>query len=141
MSNEQLENLEQLGRRAVACKHFRWMPGMRTDEGWRVIRGSKESRCWAYDENPENWEIADNRLEDYNLPDLSDPATIGCLLALVRWAWDSPSAYAMPWGISPQSGTPGGWSMMVAPDDTLPTAKLSAPTEAAALVAALEAAP
>ena len=87
MTTEQLEQIEELARRAVACKRWRWMPGMRTSEGWRVIRGSTESGCWAYDENPENWQVADNRIEDGTLPDLTDPATLGCLLALVREAW------------------------------------------------------
>lgn len=30
------------------------------------------------------------------LPDFSDPATLGCLLALVREAWDDPSLYLAP---------------------------------------------
>tara|TARA_R110000868_G_scaffold45924_1_gene152104 strand:+ start:43 stop:327 length:285 start_codon:yes stop_codon:yes gene_type:complete len=41
----------------------------------------------AYDENPENWQVADNYFQDGKIPDLSDPATLGCLLALVREAW------------------------------------------------------
>ena len=63
-----------LSRRAVACKGWRWMPGMR----W-----------WTDDDR--------GRLDDYQpeymarstdaLPDLTDAATVGCLLALVREAY------------------------------------------------------
>jgi hypothetical protein len=66
-----------LARRAVACKAWRWMPGMR----W-----------WSDDDH--------GRLDDFQpeymgrpadaLPDLTDPATVGCLLALVRKAWGDP---------------------------------------------------
>ena len=87
MTTEQLEQIEELARRAVACKRWRWMPGMRTTEGWRVIRNRTESSCMAYDENPENWQVADNYFQDGKIPDLRDPATLGCLLALVREAW------------------------------------------------------
>lgn len=68
------EAMTDLARRAVACKGWRWMPGMR----W-----------WTEDDL--------GRLDDYQpeymgrphdaLPDLTDPATLGCLLALVREAW------------------------------------------------------
>ena len=155
--------LEALARRAVACKHWRWMPGMLVMSDPTAVPRVIGSPIWPSDlrarvtsavlgrwfgvgefcvDHPdaEHETMSGDDLPD-TLPDLSDPATMGCLLALVREAWGSPSAYAMPWGISPQRQTPEGWSMMVRPDDTLPTAKLSAPTEAAALVAALEAAP
>lgn len=83
MSNEQLEKFEQLGRRAVACKHWRWMPGMMTCGGWRVIAISEgRSVCAKYDFvviSPEHDAI----------PDLRDPATVGCLLDLVREAHDN----------------------------------------------------
>jgi hypothetical protein len=55
-----------LGVRLVACKHFRPMPGMRDLQG----------RTWTPDLL---WRW--NRTIDR--PDLRDPATLGCLLALV----------------------------------------------------------
>jgi len=125
-------DLETLARRAVACPRWRWMPGMRTSEGWRVIRGGKESRCWAYDENPANWEVAENRIEDGTIPDLSDPATLGCLLALVREAHADPQAHVVKLvhGLV-------GWQAWNSETYIAP----KRPTEAEALVAALEAAP
>ena len=133
MEAEQLEDLEQLGRRAVACKQWRWMPGMRTSEGWRVIRGSTESRCWAYDENPENWQVADNYFQDGKLPDFSDSPTVGALFYLVRAAW-GPTVYLI---------AQGGWLVQGArlPDGSTINLGICRPTEVEALVAALEAAP
>lgn len=121
-----------LARRAVACKRWRWMPGMRTSEGWRVIRGSTESRCWAYDENPENWQVADNPIEDGTLPDLSDPATLGCLLALVRKAWNNPNVTS--YRTHPMTQNPP-WKVEIS------MRLFCGDNEVEALVAALEAAP
>jgi hypothetical protein len=44
MSTEPLENLEELARRAVACKRWRWMPGMRYQVGGTVGRLT-DSQC------------------------------------------------------------------------------------------------
>jgi hypothetical protein len=62
-------------------------------------------------------------------PDLTDPATLGCLLALVREATGDREAHTVP-------GVLRGWRCVVGG-----IASVVAPTEAAALVAALEAAP
>ncbi len=68
------EQMIELARRAVACKGWRWMPGMR----W-----------WTEDDRGR----LDNFQPEYMgrppgaLPDLTDPATLGCLLALVRAAY------------------------------------------------------
>lgn len=61
------EEATALGKRLVACKHFRPMPGMRDLQG----------RTWTPDLL---WRW--NRTIDR--PDLRDPATLGCVLALVR---------------------------------------------------------
>jgi len=120
----------ELGRRAVACGVWRWMPGMLVarDEVWgpragvsvRVsVEASKDSFWLA-----EGWE-----------PVVSDPATLGCLLALVREAWGDPTLSAA-WAarrwyiVTPVRGV--GFDALKAID---------APDELSALVAALEAAP
>jgi hypothetical protein len=59
--------MEELAKRAVACKHWRWMAGMSDKQGFRFIGPLFEDRASA----------------DSALPDLSDPATLGCLLSLV----------------------------------------------------------
>jgi len=66
------EELMELSRRLVACKNWRWMPGMKV--GNDRIMDESETREVRSDE----------------LPDLTDPATLGCLLALVREAWGDP---------------------------------------------------
>ena len=69
------------------------------------------------------------------VPDLTDPATLGCLLALVREAWGDPEAHLALGG--------GGWVLMSGESRVADVVYPSPAgrTEAAALVAALEAAP
>jgi len=133
--------LETLARRAVACKHWRWMPGMRgswrgLDGYWfRVVR-IQGSVVQCYDETSWSWENADTNIKPDDLPDLRDPATLGCLLALVREAHNAPAAYLMgsvskQWVVHHFAEPEGYWK---------PLTKWQR-TEAAALVAALEAAP
>ena len=89
MTEEQIA----LARRAVACKGWRWMAGMATNSKFRrVVDACPVERvpCCAeegatYDDCHAVWlEHADL------LPDLTDPATLGCLLALVREAHGAP---------------------------------------------------
>ena len=82
MSNQ--TSLEELGRRAVTCKHWRWMPGM--------LLLPHVDGCECCEDR--NFPRRAARLPavfttDIDVPDLSDPATLGCLLHLVRQAWGS----------------------------------------------------
>ena len=121
-----------LARRAVACKGWRWRRGMVAicDNGWPVLRGTD---TWEWDAHG-GWPGGPPRaellaaLQRELLPDLTDPATIGCLLALVREAWGQPRLHARP---------DGHWWRMHADE---PAAFVYA-SESEALVAALEAAP
>lgn len=83
MTTEQLEVLEKLARRAVACKRWRWMPGMLSNKDLRVTRCDDDGYVVGYYENLSY--IAE--CVSGSTPDLSDPATLGCLLALVRESW------------------------------------------------------
>ena len=127
-------SMEDLARRAVACKRWRWMPGMKArtaDSKVPVLVCRTEGRTAVVLEGGHAtavgwWSSA--RL----LPDLTDPATLGCLLHLVREAWGDRTMSTMTpkWEVWFVAGAPGSASGG-------PIAK----TEAEALVAALEAAP
>lgn len=64
-------NIEKLGRLAVTCPRWRWMPGMLMIVGMTTMRIQREG---------------DEKVDRCGIPDLSDPATLGCLLHLVREA-------------------------------------------------------
>ena len=106
-----------LAKRAVACKGWRWMPGMRwiglvpANTGRILVFRSPSGPVGAY------------------LPDLTDHATVGCLLALVREAKGAPLLQLTNSGI--------GWTPWI-PDPLW--AGTMCDTEAEALVAALESA-
>lgn len=99
----------ELARRAVACKHWRWMPGMlvmSTNNYHRPARiESLDGDCYGLTVIPgdggpvlashHEWGVAGSFPRGCTIPDLADPATLGCLLALVREAWGDPEAHAM----------------------------------------------
>jgi len=72
----------ELSERVVKCPNFYWMPGMRclpTEGMVTVPLRLTDDLNWPHDLG-------------LRLPDISDPATLGCLLALVREAWVDPTA-------------------------------------------------
>jgi hypothetical protein len=105
-------------RNAVACKAWRWMPGMRFQVGSIVARLT-DNQCKG--KLPL---VADA------LPDLADPATLGCLLAIVRDAHGDATIFAECHPVGDR------WQCHSADGGIFG----SADTEAAALVAALQAA-
>ena len=141
MTYEQTE----LAKRAIACKGFRWVPGMLAvrvrspvffSEG--VDPSHLVGRSYRVTEVRESTvhcagEAFLKTLLNF-APDLTDPATLGCLLALVREAWGMPTGITVSyssdedlWGVSWSGATHGGWCGR-------------GKTEAEALVAALESA-
>lgn len=89
------KKLESLARRAVACKRWRWMPGMAVLPLDGVPNRVVSVETGVVYEEVETYpsEMTERLLgrhwcgqwrECGMLPDLSDPATLGCLLALVR---------------------------------------------------------
>ena len=119
----------ELAKRAVACKGWRWMPGMLAVPTEGMVTAPlrlMDDRDWPHDLG-------------LRLPDLTDPATLGCLLALVREAWGAPRALVRLSSngksfhvFDVDRVTVGGnWAAWLSDD--------RCPTEAHALVAALEA--
>ena len=95
------DDLIKLARRAVACKNWRWMRGMNTTTGDTFIAFSDcdEAYWLAHPDDPCEVEPIAGLL-----PDLCDPATLGCVLALVREAWGQPEmccccSIAPGWGV------------------------------------------
>ena len=74
---------EELARRAVASKHWRWMPGMNTIGDIRVLYQADDD-SGEYDLYCDGGYLSSK----YVLPDFTDDATIGCLQRLVCYAWN-----------------------------------------------------
>ena len=79
-----------IAKRAVACRGWRWMPGMRTLGAWRVV-DADETGIDATTDMGDAWRGKTLPPIMSSLPDLTDPATLGCLLALVREARGEPT--------------------------------------------------
>jgi hypothetical protein len=147
----------ELARRAVACRHWRWLPGMRAvrcpdKPALCHIRHSEDDyretnvRITAVLGRGLWWGVGDDDLDcdGYHaeasgdahigaLPDLSDAATLGCLLQLVRQARQEPWYY-------PTAQVYGGQVLWLVERPVRERQTLHE-SEASALVAALEAVP
>jgi len=134
--------IEALARRAVACKGWRWTPGMLVAfsdgapslriVGPRMLAASVEERG-----------MIDARAPMF--PDLSDAPTRGAVLELVREAHGNPNLVPFVWQCpkalgGDAEGRPYGWGI-VDPLTTRPLFGTWVGSEAEAMVCALEAAP
>jgi hypothetical protein len=83
-----------LNERAVMCKGWRWMPGMLTMDGVRIYAVEGDT----FDGFDDDSEYNNHPVEALEWPDFTDPATLGCLLALVREAWPKPDSIILVGG-------------------------------------------
>ena len=103
MSGQLLEDVEQLAKRAVACKGWRWMRGMLclVDEdgyGARIVYvGHTGGASQTADSYEGGGIITTGCIREGSLPDLTDPATMGCIMSLVREAWGEPGLSCIGW--------------------------------------------
>jgi hypothetical protein len=129
------DDMIRLGMRAVECKGWKWLPGMLyqyREESDEVTVPTKHYWCdptRVRDNDPDTPACSGG----LSVPDLSDPATLGCLLALVREAWAEPSLTV--------ACTGEWWDCDCQRWPSTRCAAFSGLTEAEALVAALESAP
>jgi hypothetical protein len=112
-----------LAMRAAVCMHWRWMPGMQSCLGRVLLKKGR-----TYKSSADLYLPGGGSPGNSLLPDLTDPATMGCLLVLVREAWSKPYAHVFRL----LDGT--GWVCNAG-------RPIMGATEAEALVAALEEAP
>ena len=137
-----------LSQRAVACRAWRWMRGMLATWPDKVPYPGADQ--WRYagdglwvdshgDAAHEDDMPAALALAMTAGPDLDDPATLGCLLALVREAWGDPRAVTVSYDENDWYAMTCDRDGMVCWDGEKTAGR--GPTEAAALVAALDAAP
>jgi hypothetical protein len=84
------DELKDLGRRAIACRGWKWLDGM-LDGNIHEQRYSADNQGFL-ELNDFDW--SHKGAYPNSLPDFSDPATVGCLLALVRESMKDPSIYA-----------------------------------------------
>ena len=118
------DELIDLARRVVDCKGWRWMEGML---GWRpdnhgvphsirFVKGVESMEALAgVDTGPlvaSGYATCDGywRSDDVT-PDLSDPATLGCLLHLVREAWRCPTIYVRRSHVRRKSDNEFAWEV------------------------------
>ena len=147
--------LYELGRRAKASKHFRWTAGMLCiwkprggAGGQQVMPTGARVADLPMGPLPTTFCLVDpSAVYSCAVPDIRDPATLGCILALVREAWGDPEAVttyyggydAVDWGVTSML-----WDEKRNEKEQQPWFSCligQGPTEAHALVSALAEAP
>ena len=124
---------DELAKRAVACKGWKWMGGMLTLCKIRVIEGGSD---YLIGERPGPASDGGGRVDTTDvhnyLPDLEDPATLGCLLARLREVYESKYVHAEAFEFDEINSFWAVWAS---------DRSWEADTEVEALIVALEASP
>jgi hypothetical protein len=81
-----------------AAGKVRWMPGMRDAHGVIVVQVYDDGDVYAYDGSAHLIEDAVYRIPaSVSVPDFTDPATRGCILAQAREALADPCFHVIAW--------------------------------------------
>jgi hypothetical protein len=79
----------ELGRRAVACKAWRWMDGTLTMDDARVAFGVFVEDVEVVEQDraagSDSGLLLRRGVADFDTPDFRDPATVGSLWGLLEW--------------------------------------------------------
>ena len=138
MTHDQIERCDALWRELLAAGRVRWMSGMlaRAD-GWEPLRLAVEflPRVWSGIAGDVVGHEHAHNVGDDAAPVWTDPATIGCLVAMAREAW-SPIDISVARQLV---GSRGPWWVSCDDHDKPPTLA-SAETEPEALLLAIQAA-
>jgi hypothetical protein len=137
-----MTDLTELGKRLRTCEHFRFMEGMLTQCGIRIVEGGNDYII-GHRSGPTSkgggW--VDTVALDGIYPDLSDAATKGCVLQLIREAC---SIMLAPYHYHPPTTTAAAlWAVCRHTYDHMPRELwcLGAPTEEKLLTLMMEALP
>ena len=81
--------LSEIGRKLVMTKSWRWMPGMLTLGGDRVRKVGDNGnvfldRGYVSLDDSGNWIVVYPPLDESDLPDAHDPATIGAMMEVLE---------------------------------------------------------
>jgi hypothetical protein len=95
--------MEELSRKAVACKHWQWMTGMVVKRGPCLGVITDGGKDWIVAEffgpTKDGGGHYDGEVTEDILPMLEEPSTMGCVVHLVRKAWkDADFAIYKPGG-------------------------------------------
>jgi hypothetical protein len=133
MTSQEEQMNDELAKRAVACKGWKWMGGMLTLCKIRVIEGGSD---YLIGERPGPASDGGGRIDTTDvhnyLPDLEDPATLGCLLAILREVYESKYVHAEAFEFDEINSFWAVWAS---------DRSWEADTEVEALIVALEASP
>ena len=78
------DEAKALGQRAVACKGWRWMPGILNSDGARIVDAYKACGSWSgvFATRSGGVVVDDFDSTEPDWPDFRDQATMGCLWSL-----------------------------------------------------------
>jgi hypothetical protein len=139
------EQMIELGKRAVACRHWKWMPGMIAEgvinepyrDGQFVVGAVADALSRVVTHPSQGTPLTLHQRKKTSLawshildavPCLDHPSTLGCVIALARTLHGNPGAYSYMIGSE-------GWCI------GMRRSLFIGPTEAHAWIAALESAP